>query len=84
VLSAAGFHDVDNLPVEELMWFGDTAEIAYEFIRDQGFTESMLDGRDDAERARALAALRADIADHVTPDGVLYASAAWIVHATKG
>ena len=84
MLSAAGFHDVDNLPVEELMWFGDTAEIAYEFIRDQGFTESMLDGRDDAERGRALAALRADIADHVTSGGVLYPSAAWIVRATKG
>jgi SAM-dependent methyltransferase len=83
VLSAAGFADVDLRGVAEAMYFGDDADDAEQFVRGLGFTGFMLRDFDDGGRARALAALRASIEAHATPDGVLYPSAAWIVTARR-
>jgi hypothetical protein len=41
----------------------------------------MLEGLDDDARSGALQALRDTIAAHETPDGVLYASGAWLITA---
>ena len=43
----------------------------------------MLEGLDDAGRARAIDALHATMTAHETPDGVFFESAAWITQATR-
>jgi hypothetical protein len=43
----------------------------------------MLDGLDDADRARGLDGLRSTVAAHETDRGVIYESAAWITRATR-
>ena len=63
------------------MWFGHDADDAYQLV--SGLLGWMLDGLDDAGRARALDGLRATIAAHETPDGVLYESATWTIRATR-
>lgn len=63
------------------MWFGHDARDAYELV--SGLLAWMLEGLDDTSRTGALDALRATIAAHETSDGVLHASAAWIVSAKR-
>jgi hypothetical protein len=43
----------------------------------------MLDGLDDADRARRLDGLRSTVAAHESDRGVIYESAAWITRATR-
>jgi len=63
------------------MWFGHDADDAYRFVL--GLLGWMLDGLDDAGRARALDGLRSTVTAHETDGGVIYESAAWIVRATR-
>jgi len=81
VLTSAGYTDfaLDDRPAP--MRFGDNADDAYQLVL--GLLGWMLDGLDDAGRARAQDALRATIDAHETPDGVIYDSAAWIIRATR-
>ncbi len=81
VLDAAGFTDAELQPRSEPMWFGHDAGDAYDLV--SGLLAWMLDGLDDTSRAGALDALRATIAAHETPEGVQYASAAWIISARR-
>jgi SAM-dependent methyltransferase len=81
VLTAAGYTNIVLDDRRESMWFGSDADDACEFVL--GLMGWMLDGLDDAGRARALDALRATTHDHETADGVLYDSAAWIIRATR-
>jgi hypothetical protein len=61
------------------MWFGHDADDAQRFVL--GLAGWMLEGLDDAGRARALDALRATVAAHATPEGVLFGSVAWLITA---
>lgn len=81
ILSDAGFTDVAVDGVEELMWFGDTADEAFRLVCGLGFSQFMLRDLDDASRRRALDDLRTTIERHDTDEGVLYPSAAWLVGA---
>ena len=63
------------------MWFGNDADDAHRFVL--GLMGWMLEGLDDAGRARAIDALHATMAAHETPDGVLFESAAWTIQATR-
>lgn len=81
LLTAAGFHDVGFEAAAELMWFGDTVDEAFRFIRGLGLTVSMLRGLDQPAHERAVEALRTTIEAHLTADGVLYPSAAWLITA---
>lgn len=83
LLTGAGFADVALVGMAARMWFGATADEAYEFVRTLGFTRWMLRDLDDGTRRRALAALRRTIDAHETSDGVTYASAAWIVTGVR-
>ncbi len=83
LLDRAGFSDIALEPVDELMFFGATADEAYHFVRGLGFTDYMLEELDEATRTRALDDLRATIEAHATDDGVLYPSSTWIVTATR-
>ncbi|ATW52738.1 class I SAM-dependent methyltransferase [Streptomyces peucetius] len=80
-LTAAGFEEPELTGLRRPMYFGRYAEQAYAFV--SGMLAWMLDDLDETGRARALADLRADIEAHATPEGVLYASAAWIVTAKR-
>ncbi len=79
VLDAAGYTDVGVDGHQAPMWFGADPDDAYELVL--GLLGWMLDGLDDGARSDAQDALRATLAAHRTPDGVLYESAAWIVRA---
>jgi SAM-dependent methyltransferase len=79
ILGAAGFTDISFTGLREPMRFGSTADDAFGFVSAQlGW---MLDGLDDDARNRALDALRTSIAAHTEEDGVVYASATWIIQA---
>ncbi|MFJ3913531.1 ubiquinone/menaquinone biosynthesis C-methylase UbiE [Streptomyces sp. 2132.2] len=81
VLGAAGFTDVRLDPGSEAMWFGEDAADAERFTL--GMLGWMLDDLDEQDRRRAVDALRATLAAHDSDTGVLYASAAWIIRASR-
>jgi SAM-dependent methyltransferase len=81
VLGAAGFADIALDGVRAAMWFGRDADDAFQFVR--GLLGWMLEGVDASGRTQALDALHRTLADHVTEDGVVYDSAAWIIEATR-
>jgi SAM-dependent methyltransferase len=83
VLTPAGFGEIAVDGAEAPMWFGATADDAYRFVRGLSFTDSMLQGLDDAARHDALEALRRTIDAHATDEGVVYRSAVWIVSAHR-
>lgn len=83
ILGDSGFVGPTLDAVEEPMYFGPDAEQAFRFVVGQGFTQGLLRDVDDATRARALDALRATLAAHETPQGVLYPSATWMVTARR-
>jgi ubiquinone/menaquinone biosynthesis C-methylase UbiE len=83
LLSGAGFESVGFTSIEEPVWFGADAEVAYEFVGEIGIVKGLSDGLDpDAKTAaheRLMAALRA----HETPEGVRFDSGTWLISATK-
>ena len=81
ILSAAGFDDVDLEGTTGGMWFGTDADDAHRFVL--GLMGWMLEGLDEAGRARAGDELRATMAGHETADGVVFGSAAWTIRATR-
>jgi hypothetical protein len=83
ILSAAGFTDIAFDGVARPMWFGQSPDDAYRFVRNFGFTQFLLGGLDDDTRTAALDDLRANIGAHHTDDGVLYPSATWIISARR-
>lgn len=81
VVDAAGFSDVGLESMNESMWFGNDADDAFQLV--SGQIRWRFDGLDDAARAEATDKLRATIATHETPAGVIYDSAAWIISARR-
>ncbi len=81
VLGAAGFTDIRLEPHREAMWFGEDAADAERFTL--GLLGWMLDGLDDEGRHRAVDHLKTTLTAHETDNGVLYASAIWIIRATR-
>jgi SAM-dependent methyltransferase len=81
ILGAAGWTDVDIEPVQRRMFWGDTVDDAFEFIF--GSAGWRVRDADEATRERGIQALRDSIAAHCGPDGVSYASAAWLVQARR-
>ncbi|MDN5915305.1 MAG: class I SAM-dependent methyltransferase [Pseudonocardia sp.] len=82
LLPRAGFTDVRLTGVNEPMYVGPDAEDATRFILGQ--LGGLLDGLDDAGRARAVDDLRRVMADHLTDRGVLFDSAIWLIEARRG
>jgi SAM-dependent methyltransferase len=81
LLASAGFTDVELEGTTAGMWFGHDADDAQRFVL--GLMGWMLEGLDDAGRARAIDAVHACMTGHQTADGVLFDSAAWIIQATR-
>jgi SAM-dependent methyltransferase len=80
-LTKSGFDDVSITPVTAPMYFGDDVDQAAEFLMRQ-FRGRLADLSDDDKRT-AERLLVDNIADHLTPSGVAYQSAAWLVTALR-
>ena len=83
VLTTAGFTDVAFAASEKPFNVGADAESAYQFTAGLGVVQLMLADLDDAARAQAHDNVRAMIEAHLTTDGVVFASAAWVMTARK-
>jgi SAM-dependent methyltransferase len=83
VLTGAGFTDVAFTGSEQPFDVGPDADDAYAFAAGLQPVLLMLADLDEPTRARALDGLRATIAAHETPDGVVFRSAAWVITAGK-
>ena len=83
MLRDAGFADARLTSISEPMWLGASAEEAWTFVSDMGLVRGLTNDLADDERQRAMAGLRRRIADRSTPDGVLLASAAWLITAHR-
>lgn len=81
VLSAAGYGSVQVEALTQPSWFGRDADDAVAFVH--GLAGWMLEGLDDAGRARASSDLRRRVQDHTTGDGVEFGSATWLVTAVR-
>lgn len=81
LLAAAGFDNTAMEGVEAPMWFGVDAADAHRFVI--GLMGWMLEGHDDAGRARALDNLAATMASHTSDGGVRFQSASWIITARR-
>lgn len=83
VLAGAGWQEVGVEAAEEPFWLGADAADAFAFTSSGGLARGLLAGLDDADRARALAALRAAMESHDTGAGVYFGSAAWLTTARR-
>lgn len=83
MLAGAGFESVGFTSIEEPVWFGEDAEAAYEFVGEIGIVKGLSDGLDGDTKAVAHEQLRAALRAHETPEGVQFASGAWLISATK-
>ncbi|MBC6446147.1 class I SAM-dependent methyltransferase [Actinokineospora xionganensis] len=81
LLTAAGFADVGLQGLEEPMYFGRDVDDACEFLSAQ-FSWA-LRPLDADTRTRVLDTLRANLAEHLTPHGIQYRSAAWLITAQR-
>jgi SAM-dependent methyltransferase len=84
LLGDAGFGKVKLTGVVEPMSFGPDLDSAYEFVFGLSFVAALLKDLDEATRADALAELRSVLGAHLTPAGVRFGAAAWVVSATRG
>lgn len=82
-LDAAGFDAVELEPVDQPLWLGTDGDDAFGFFRGTGIVRGMTSDLDDAQRGRALDALRATMADHDTGDGVYFGSGAWLISGRR-
>lgn len=82
LLEGAGFTDVVLDGIEQPMSFGDDPDEALDY--QSGQHAGLIAALDPDTRALALSRLRDDLAAHHIPGrGVLYGSAAWLVHARR-
>ncbi|MEV0680421.1 methyltransferase domain-containing protein [Actinosynnema sp. NPDC050436] len=81
VLTGAGLTDVSLTPFDELMYLGRDVEDAFGYVSARH--ESLIRALGPEELPGALDAVRANLAEHVTPEGVEYGSAAWLVEARR-
>ncbi|MGY1708265.1 class I SAM-dependent methyltransferase [Geodermatophilus sp. SYSU D00758] len=83
VLAAAGFAAVDLTALPGVVRLGADVGDAFGFVAGLGPVRGLLAGLDGDTRRVALEELRAALAGHETPDGVLLAAAAWLVTARR-
>ena len=83
VLGEAGFAEIELAEMDEPFDLGRDAADAFAFAPNIGMVSGLLTDLDDATRSDALESLRSALAAHEQPDGVLLASACWLVTATR-
>lgn len=83
ILGSAGFDSVELEPIDELIHLGADAADALEFAKTMGIVEGLTDGLDVETRAEAMSNLADLFHESETADGVLLASASWLISARK-
>ena len=83
LLASVGFDSVALTSIEEPVWFGADADAAYRFVGDIGIVKGLSDGLDPEAKAAGHERLKAALRAHETPDGVRFASAVWLITASK-
>jgi SAM-dependent methyltransferase len=83
ILTESGFERVNLAEVNEPLWVGKDVDDAFNFFRSLGVTRGMLRDLDAETAGRALDAVRASVAEHVTDQGVQFGSGAWLVTARR-
>ena len=83
ILGSAGFDGVELKPIDEPIELGTDASDALEFAKTMGIVEGLTDGLDREARAQAMSQLAALFREMERADGVLLASAAWLITAHK-
>jgi SAM-dependent methyltransferase len=83
ILRAAGFVDVTFTDVDRPVFYGLDVDTALAWIRGFSTTRKALERLDPPAAEEALSRLRALLAEHLTGDGVWFASSAWIVTARR-
>jgi SAM-dependent methyltransferase len=83
ILASAGFGDVKLEPIDEMIDLGTDACDALEFAKTMGIVEGLTDGLDANAQAEAMTNLADLFQERETADGVLLASAAWLITARK-
>ena len=83
VLTTAGFASIGFTEVDEPVFYGPDVDAAYDAVIGFGFAQEALAGVDAAAADKALQRLRALLDAHLTADGVLFDSRAWIITAHR-
>ena len=83
VLAGAGFTGVDLESVDEPVWLGADADDAWAFVRTMGIVKGLTSELDPDDRERAFEQVRAMLAGAAGPEGVQFASSAWLVTAHR-
>jgi SAM-dependent methyltransferase len=83
ILTAAGFGSVGFAEVHEPVFYGADADAAYDAVLGLRFADDALAGMDTAAADEALWRLRALLDAHLTTEGVLFDSRAWIITAQR-
>lgn len=83
LLDGSGFADVSVTAVTEPMRFGDDIDDVLDFVRDTALARELLSDADEATTRKAFEAIRAALAPHQSPEGVLLGGAAWLVTARR-
>mgnify|MGYP003652665027 FL=1 len=81
ILDAAGFRDITLTPIDEMLNLGEFAE-ALDFMTKMGPTAEPLKEAPPELRDTAIEAMRAAMAAHETPEGLIMPAATWLVEAT--
>ncbi len=81
ILMDAGFVDVALDAIDEPYWAGTDADDSLAFFRTSGFVRELIAEFSEPDRNRAFDALRAVLAEHAGPDGVIFGSGVWLVSA---
>jgi len=83
VLTGAGFTDVAFTRSEHAAHFGSDADDAFGFVSQLNVLQALMADLDEPAKAKGLDNLRATVAAHETPDGVIFRSASWVMTARK-
>ena len=84
-LEAAKWRDVEFDDVQVPFWLGADADDAYTYVAGTGIVRGLVQDLDADQRRVGFDALRATIDEHDTRTdaGVVFGSAAWIIHAVR-
>ncbi|TDC52970.1 class I SAM-dependent methyltransferase [Jiangella ureilytica] len=83
LLESAGYGEVEFTDLSRPVWYGAGAGAAFEAVLQLRDPRAALARFTGPELARARDRLRAHLAAHTTPDGVLFDARAWIVTARR-
>ncbi|RZS79794.1 ubiquinone/menaquinone biosynthesis C-methylase UbiE [Phyllobacterium myrsinacearum] len=83
LLSRAGFVSIDFTDVQEPVFYGPDADSAFDALVNLYLVKDALTRTDEASD-KALQRLRALLETHMTTEGVLFESRAWIITADRG